>query len=312
MTTPISNSALAGSQLTADKVKRDLHRFRATPRTRASRFALFCAAASKGAYEDASAGWNETVFPSLGYDLSYEDDRATDTQFTLLESDEILCVAFRGTKGFADIFRDINKRFFKKGKLNVHAGFWKALSSIWAPPTNLQTTLQQAADQHKPVILTGHSLGAALAFLTSCQAEQVGINVRRVLTFGQPQAGAADFIARHPHSTAITTRFVNARDLVTLVPHKAILKLGSPGPRGRRPVWLRYEHHVGQLFYIQMDGQHVPNLNRRRLARKYIFSAFSNAARLFSPTLTFHQMDRYYKHVKTNAAAIDAHIHPVL
>src|SRR5262249_54451343 len=87
----------------------------------------------------------------------------------------------------------------------------------------------------KPVWLTGHSLGAALATLAAARWA-AGHRVQGLYTFGSPRVGNAAFAATVPGPCY---RFVNNNDVVTRLP--------PPG------LFAGYRH-VGVLKYIRTDG----------------------------------------------------------
>ena len=160
-------------------------------------------------------------------------------------------------------------------------------------------------------MFTGHSLGGALAFLASCRAEEERVQARTVMTFGQPHAGAEDFITRFPHTLSIATRFVNARDIVTLIPHDALLKTkrwSSKGRKGKRSVYLEYYPDAGRLFYFGLDGNHIPSPSPRFLRKERRRTYTKNIVKFLKPTLKAHAMTLYYRRVKENGRAIDAHL----
>jgi predicted lipase len=307
----IPNEQLQGDLFSPAAVVKSLRGYRVTTRTTSRRHALFCSAASYGAYQEEATGWNEAVFQELGFKVTHADEARTDTQIVFLESAEALAVAFRGTKGLADAFTDANLRFFKTGKLNVHNGFWKALDSVWGGATDLGKKLSSASARGKNIVFTSHSLGAALAFLASCRAEEVGIRAYAVMTFGQPHAGAEDFITRFPHTLSVATRFVNARDIVTLIPYDALLKTARwsrKGNKGKRSVYLKYYPDAGRLFYFGVDGEHIPSPSPRFLRKERRRTYTRNIVKFLKPTLYAHAMTLYHGRVQANGDAIDDHL----
>ena len=126
----------------------------------------------------------------------------------------------------------------------IHAGFQRGAESVW---TQVQSLVAEHHDPDHPLILTGHSLGGALAVLTAARfaaagkAEAIGA----IFTFGQPRAGDSEF-ARHFDRDfgERTFRYVNRFDLVTRLP----------------PRLLGYDH-AGQLRYLDAFGVLHENLS---------------------------------------------------
>ena len=126
----------------------------------------------------------------------------------------------------------------------VHAGFQRAAEAIWPQ-------VQELVSAHRPagakLILTGHSLGGALAALTAARfaADGRASEIDAIFTFGQPRAGDREFANRLERDfSARLFRYVNHYDLVTRLP----------------PRLLGYDH-AGQLRYIDGDGVLHENLN---------------------------------------------------
>jgi hypothetical protein len=98
----------------------------------------------------------------------------------------------------------------------IHEGFAAALEVAWSD-------IAAALTQHGPVeklIVTGHSLGAALAALSARRVlAELPIRPQAIYTFGMPRAGGAAFA--DPFNVALgegTYRFVHGDDIVARVP----------------------------------------------------------------------------------------------
>jgi pimeloyl-ACP methyl ester carboxylesterase len=106
----------------------------------------------------------------------------------------------------------------------IHRGFDKALDEVW---TDVLADLDQLTD--RPLWITGHSLGGALATLAAARYKKT----QAVYTYGSPRVGDGEFKRRF-HTPAF--RFVHHKDVVTKVP---------PRPY----------HHVGQLYRLDAQGR---------------------------------------------------------
>ncbi len=137
-----------------------------------------------------------------------------ETQAMLLENTGNLFLAFRGTepKRIKDIKTDLNaviKQCNSGGK--IHTGFDKAFAEV---ALDIQKTLNQKAYKNKPLYITGHSLGGALATIAAKKLTHAG-GIAACYTYGSPRVGDTEWIANI--KTPIY-RIVNAHDPVTLVP----------------------------------------------------------------------------------------------
>jgi hypothetical protein len=90
----------------------------------------------------------------------------------------------------------------------VHRGFAHALDVVWS---SISPVIPAAAR----VLVTGHSLGAALATLAA-----VRLGGARLFTFGSPRVGDAAFAARADR--LVHERWVDCADIVTRVPPEAL------------------------------------------------------------------------------------------
>jgi hypothetical protein len=165
---------------------------------------------------------------------------STTTQGYLVSMPDAIVVAFRGTQ--VDIFWDsvldftVDAQFLPvrdaRGHL-VHAGFLAALAAVWKDEVAGRIRDEQAQHQ-RPVWITGHSLGAALATIAAnlC-SDDAGLHLAGVYTYGSPRVGDERFGAaiRVP-----VYRFRNDSDLVPHVPIGLVFR------------------HVGQLQFIDSGG----------------------------------------------------------
>ncbi|HEV8582865.1 MAG TPA: lipase family protein [Thermoanaerobaculia bacterium] len=200
---------------------------------------LLCAESARLVYKhfERTAGEKAQVdqaLRSVGFNVVSYFARGSTQAFAArnAESDTAL-VAFRGTEpdDVMDLADDLNALWtaWPQGG-RVHKGFKRALELVRKDVVNW-------IEQHRPrrLLLTGHSLGAALSTLLASLR-----NPDRLVTFGSPAVGDHDFAATLPANTA--RRYVDCCDLVTRVP----------------PENFGFEH-VGTRLYINSLGQVIPN-----------------------------------------------------
>jgi triacylglycerol lipase len=97
----------------------------------------------------------------------------------------------------------------------VHRGFDKAFDAVSA-----QITEALAEPGAEPLLITGHSMGAALAVIAAdrCLSEK-NVRATAVYAFGMPRVGGEDFAGRYNEKLgAATYRLVHGDDIVATVP----------------------------------------------------------------------------------------------
>ena len=158
------------------------------------------------------------------------------TQAWLASDDAAIVVAFRGTESPATIdgLKDIlltdavNLLVVPEGRLGhdlaaagvgarFHKGFADAIAEIWPP---LAAAVEQEVKRSdRPVWLTGHSLGGALALYAAWLLKRRFVPVHEVCTFGAPMIGnqvACEAFNREFAGRIF--RYVNGRDPVPKLP----------------------------------------------------------------------------------------------
>jgi triacylglycerol lipase len=140
------------------------------------------------------------------------------TQAILLENESYIILGFRGTEATSikDIKSDV-KATIKTCKTGgkIHTGFDEAFSQV---AVEIQQFLNQDKFKNKPLFITGHSLGGALATVAAKKLTHKG-GIASCYTFGSPRVGNVDW------ATGIKTpiyRIVNAVDPVTMMPPSGV------------------------------------------------------------------------------------------
>lgn len=166
----------------------------------------------EGHEDDLAAAMSKAGFTTPRcFDGRYKDrgtDKGAQAFGTTIPGSAVF-VSFRGTQGdkWRDIVADID--FLPcdwGGPGTVHRGFWKAYSSL------RETIVEWVGKQQEPaLVITGHSLGAAMATLMAAQHPHADL-----VTFGSPRVGTTAFADQFAGRNV--RRYVDCADFVTRVP----------------------------------------------------------------------------------------------
>lgn len=183
--------------------------------------------------------WNNEETALRCEQYKFRDDHIPDTQGALFENREAITIVFRGTEegNTTDIMTDLlatNKvdlSMNAKAQGKVHEGFYKAARILrdWVMREIKEIRKLRPESVNKPIFITGHSLGGAIANLVmynllekeeSAKAES--LNLKAMYTFGSPRVGDEEWAKRF-RELAIEKkvglyRMVNLNDLIPHVP----------------------------------------------------------------------------------------------
>ncbi|HEY1377647.1 MAG TPA: lipase family protein [Gemmataceae bacterium] len=166
---------------------------------------------------------------------------AGNTQVYVAQNDRHVVVAFRGTEmpntieGLKDcLLTDaLNLLMVPEGRLGTdfaaagvgarfHKGFIAALATVWDPLlAAVEAELKRA---ERPLWVTGHSLGGALALLAAWLFQRKFISVHQIYTYGAPMIGntlASQAFGRE--FAGKVYRYVNSTDPVPKLPSVSLL-----------------------------------------------------------------------------------------
>jgi triacylglycerol lipase len=171
----------------------------------------------------------------------------------------------------------------------VHRGFATALAEMWA---DLKARLPPAGTG-RPLWVTGHSLGAALATLASVRLLNEGYAVKGVYTFGCPRVGNLVFYDAYKPEQF---RFVNNNDLVPHVPLETLL-VGVPGSGILHFVY----KHVGTLKYMNRQGRLGEGMSNWNAKKEFLLGALVRSGGTQEPdAIADHHIGNYVKAVAVN------------
>jgi len=150
------------------------------------------------------------------------DDKNTDTQGFIgyLPSQSSIYVVYRGSTSIGDWANNLNAiltSYPKCSGCEVHKGFYNAeqgiISTIIAQVKGLQAQFPSYN-----VILSGHSLGAAITTLTALDFLDAGITNIRMFHFGSPRVGNTAFANFASSKIVDRNRNTHHKDMVPHIP----------------------------------------------------------------------------------------------
>lgn len=200
--------------------------------------AELCAWICEYAYEDKQAmktylSANKIKHTNLKF---FEQDNAQAYGITM---HDYIVIAFRGTEPhqFKDILADIKAwPADAETKGHVHSGFKGELDKLYP---NIIKWLGKKITTKK-IVITGHSLGAAMATICASRFHQLGAD-QVLYTYGCPRTGNKEWGKQFDDIEAY--RFVNNNDIVCQVP-----------PFG-------YYSHIGELYYMSYTNRISNKMN---------------------------------------------------
>lgn len=189
-------------------------------------------------------------------------------------NDELIVIAFRGTDVRLNSFSQVidgakqwlrNFTIFQNeyaGGVRVHAGFDEDVTGIWNQVGNL---ILEHGGETKPVLLTGHSAGAAIATLAAHRYKVAGLNIHSAYVFASPRVGNGVFTENY---AVPLYRIENMDDLAPHVPLPplamntldfvldTLAEIILPVFPNLVPSFAgNFEYlHAGKLFFIDWDG----------------------------------------------------------
>jgi len=163
-------------------------------------------------------------FAGLGFErITYFHNDLYNGWAYIAEGPDLIAVAFRGTQSTQDWKTDFHVRMVQPPETDpnlwVHEGFYKAFAALYDGQQGIQKKIESigaSAAGNIPIYITGHSLGGALAQITTAVAGSD--QIAACYTFGSPAVGNKyfDLWVKPP-----SYRVINDADIVPQVPFAA-------------------------------------------------------------------------------------------
>ncbi|MGC3969253.1 MAG: lipase family protein [Pirellulales bacterium] len=190
----------------------------------------------------------------------------------------------------------------------VHRGFSYAMRRTWH---KVEAVLN--AVRGKPLFVTGHSMGGALAVLAACRLAQSGRPPTAVYTFGALRVGDLGFCNGYG---VPTYRVVNRLDFVPELPLASAKLLLPPQLRAkfddlRGPLRIVAERifdygHVRTLVYIHGDHSIAIDADVRPWNVEAVATALADRGKTFLEGVTNHMIANYIRTLATEVDDQDA------
>jgi hypothetical protein len=140
-------------------------------------------------------GKRKRILTSWGFsNIQLFDDSQSSTNGYWAEHKNFVLLAFRGTQEPTDLITDIsvNLERFEHTATDtlVHTGFKRGADAVWP---HVESAGNYARKVEKPLLVTGHSLGGAIALLSAVRLEKNDMPVHTLWTFGAPKVGNNSF-----------------------------------------------------------------------------------------------------------------------
>jgi len=119
-----------------------------------------------------------------------------------------------------------------KPQVGVHKGFYSAYKSIDPLVWGVYRKLKNACTSCNRLVITGHSLGGAMATIAAVEFKRQGV-AAELYTLGSPRVGNVGFYTYFAALGMPSTRLVNQHDIV---PHLSLQSFG-------------YHHVASELWY---------------------------------------------------------------
>jgi hypothetical protein len=204
---------------------------------------------------------DQIIWNDYGLELvKWIEHKKSDTQGFVAIKDKSIYVVWRGSESKKDFQNDasIDKVPFINEGEKVHIGFKYCWESVVGDTYNaIDTALENLQGEATNIIVSGHSLGGAVATLYaySIKNHYPHYNIKS-LTIGSPRVGNKVFKENYDKSGIDTLRIVHNNDLVTHTPY------------------IRF-YHVNYQVRLDTNGNKLQNDGSLKSLWLYLRSLFS-------------------------------------
>ena len=138
-----------------------------------------------------------------------------DYGFAVMEKGKFI-ISFRGSDDVFDWGGNVNILPLRKKHYGwIHRGFYNSALDL---VDQVETAIKELNPENKPIYLTGHSLGGAIACVMSIMLTRKGFHISGVVTFGTPKPGKSDFRKKFRKAVPYSKQFMFEDDPVPKFP----------------------------------------------------------------------------------------------
>ncbi|KAG2523243.1 hypothetical protein JM18_005847 [Phytophthora kernoviae] len=157
---------------------------------------------------------------------------------------DAIVIAFRGSMdvtNWLDNLTFLKRRAYPQFPgVMVHQGFYWAWQSVAGQVLTILQPLQRLYP-HAKLLVSGHSLGGAVAAICAFELEYIqNMSVQALYTFGKPRVGNTNFSGRLRNASMEVYRLTHFNDAVPHLP----------------PTWTGFEHTTQEIFYDEFSASY--------------------------------------------------------
>lgn len=256
--------------------------------------AYWMARLSQAVYREVSDKDTSPDCETILRDLKNEDEKfigvsgfnENSAQAIFVEHQDYVCMAFRGTDEILDWLDNLNG--FQTDELfgGFHRGFWYSTKDVWelknGKPGIWNIYKDSNVSSKKPLFITGHSLGGAMATIAAAWFVHWDLPFNCAYTFGQPRVMSRE--ASRIFNAECGSRFFrfhNNNDLVTRIPAR-----------------LMGYSHVGKYYYISDKETIHPEPNRWYKFLDCVEASLKDIGELGFDGIKDHKIEKYVNAMK--------------
>lgn len=187
------------------------------------------------------------------------------------------CISVRGTANTENVFKDIKvwKTYNKKLGIYIHKGFNESAVEVY-------NTIIKSLKKDYEIIVTGHSLGAAIGTILLMMLKEDGFKLGESIVFGGPKI--TNKRGAKKYRDLFLLRVVHDNDPVPLLPPLDLFSILDFGP---------YRHFCAEI--ILYDGDSFEFIDKEK-AEHIVISSFW--LHILTEEVSDHFMKNYIKSIK--------------